>query len=173
MKPKHPVMNIELADGQQRLRISENAFIYLQSKRIHKLRFTPFADWKTRFMLYLDLALANGESFVICCRSCFDGDWPRSFKHFATGQDPRHYFHEMLQVLAKLLDGTRATVVVQSAKTLEMIYNTCGWLPQDMETLTGRYSCKPPDNICYSWFTNDDVVFAMYADQKITDQPLN
>ncbi len=124
-------------------------------------------------MIYLNLALANGESYTICCRSTFDGDVPRSFKEFVRGQDPRHYYHRMLQALAKLLDGMRATVVVQSAKMLKMIYNTCGWFPLNGEAMTGRSRFEPPDQICYSWITNYELAFAMYVDQFITNQLLN
>ncbi len=74
---------------------------------------------------------------MICCHTCFDGDMPKSFKDFAMGKDPCHYFHEMPSALAKLLDGTRATVVMQGANLAEMIYNTCGWLPLDGEAMTG------------------------------------
>ncbi len=38
--------------------------------------------------------------------------------------------------LTKLLDGTRATVVMQGAKMAEMIYNTTGWLLFDGEAMT-------------------------------------
>ncbi len=117
MKPKHLAMNIELAEGQMQSEISENAFIYLQDRQIIKLKFTPFVDWKTQFMLYLCLALETGESFMICCHTCFDGNLPKSFKNFATGKDPRHYYHRMPGALAKLLNGTRAMVVMQGAKT--------------------------------------------------------
>ncbi len=79
----------------------------------------------------------------------------------------------MPQALAKLLDGTRVTVVVQSAKTLRMIYNTCEWIPSDAEAMTGRYGFEPTDQICYSWITNDELAFATYVDQLITEQPLN
>ncbi len=88
-------------------------------------------------MLYLCLALETGESFVICCCTCFDEELPKSFKSFATGKDPHHYYHKMPGALAKLLDGMRATVVMQGAKTAEMIYNTTGWLELDGEAMAG------------------------------------
>ncbi len=86
-------MNVQLAKGQTQPEIPENAYIYLACRRLYELKFLPFADWKTRFMLYLNLALANGESFTICCRSTFDGDVLKLFKDFVRGQDPRHYYH--------------------------------------------------------------------------------
>ncbi len=110
-------MNIPLAEGQTRPTIPENAFLYLSPKRLRELKLLPFADFQTEFMLYLNIALENGESFTICCRSTFDGDAPASYKDFVEGRDPRHYYLRMPTKLAKLLDGTRATVVVQSAKT--------------------------------------------------------
>ncbi len=173
VKPKHPAMNIKLAEGQMRPEIPENAFIYLQDWRIIELKFVPFADWKTWFMLYLCLALETGESFVICCRACFDENLPKSFKDYATRKNPVHYDHRMPSVLAKLLDGTRATVVMQGAKTVEMIYNTTGWLPLDGEAMTGRYRFEPKDHTCFSWFTNDELVFTTFVDQLITKQLLN
>ncbi len=97
----------------------------------------PFADWKKRFMLYLNLALEMGESFQICMHMCFDENLPKSFKDFAKGKDPAHYYHRMPGALAKLLDGTRAMVVMEGAKTAEMIYYTTGWLPLDGEAMTG------------------------------------
>ncbi|MCP4606308.1 MAG: hypothetical protein GY847_38325, partial [Proteobacteria bacterium] len=143
MKPKHPAMNIQLAEGQQRPTIPNNAFIYLTRRRLYKLKFLPFADFQTQFMLYLNLALVNGESWNICCHSTFDGEAPESYKKFVKGQYPRHYYHRMPQALAKLLDGMRATVVVQSAKTLRMMYNTSGWVPANAEAMTGRYGFEP------------------------------
>ncbi len=89
------------------------------------------------------------------------------------GKDPRHYYHKMPSALAKLIDGTRAMVVMQGAKTAEMIYNTTGWLPLDGKAMTGQYRCEPKDYTCFSWFTNDKLVFAMYINQLITEQPLN
>ncbi len=62
VKPKHLAVNVQLAEGQKRPEISENAYIYLQDRQIHELKFVLFADWKTQFMLYLNLALVNGES---------------------------------------------------------------------------------------------------------------
>ncbi len=137
MKLKHPTMNVELAERQTRPEIPENAFIYLQDQRIIELKLVPFADWKTRFMIYFCLALETGESFMICCCTCFDENLPKSFKDYAMGQNPIHYYHQMPDALAKLLDGMRATVVIQGAKTAEMIYNTCGWMPLDGEATTG------------------------------------
>ncbi|MCP4600187.1 MAG: hypothetical protein GY847_06570, partial [Proteobacteria bacterium] len=139
VKPKHPAMNVQLGEGQRRPTILENAFIYLDSRWQYELNLLPFAGFQTEFMLYLNLAIANGESFNICCRTTFEGSVPMSYKDFVKGQDPRHYYHRMMLKLAKLLDGTRATVVVQSAKTLRMMYNTCGWFPKDAEDKTGRY----------------------------------
>ncbi len=83
------------------------------------------------------------------------------------------YYHRMPQKLAKLLDGTRAMVVVQNAKMLRMIYNTCGWVPVNAEDKTGRYGFEPPDHVCYSWFKNDELAFVTYIDQLVTEQPLN
>ncbi len=88
-------------------------------------------------MLFLNIALENGESWTVCCRSTFDGEMPESYKDYARGQDPQHYYLRMPPKLAKLLDGTRATVVVQSAKTFRMIYNTCGMFPMNGESMTG------------------------------------
>ncbi len=61
----------------------------------------------------------------------------RSFKDFAKGKYPAHYYHSMPGALAKLLDGTRVMVVMEGAKTAQMIYNTTGWLPVDGEAMTG------------------------------------
>ncbi len=88
-------------------------------------------------ILYLNLALETGESFQICVRTYFNENLPKSFKDFAKGKDPAHYYHRMLGALAKLLDGTRAMVVMEGAKTDKMIYNTTGWLPVDGEAMTG------------------------------------
>ncbi len=110
---------------------------------------------------------------MICCRMCFDEELPKSFNSFATRKDPCHYLHKMPSALTKLLDGTRAMVVMQGAKTAEMIYNTTGWLPLDGEAMTSRYGCELKDHTCFSWFTNDELVFVMYVDQLITEQPLN
>ncbi len=137
MKPKHPAMNVQLGEGQRRPRISENAFIYLDSQRQYELKLLPFADFQTEFMLCLNLAIPNGESFNICCRMTFEGSAPTSYKDFVKGQDPRHYYHRMPMALAKLLDGTRAMVVVQNAKTLRMMYNTSGWTLSNAEAMTG------------------------------------
>ncbi len=84
----------------------------------------------------VDIALENGESWNICCRSTFEGDAPDSYKDYAKGTDPRHYYLRMPTKLAKLLDGMRATIVVQSAKTLRMIYNTCGMFAMNGESMT-------------------------------------
>ncbi len=78
----------------------------------------------------------------------------------------------MPTALAKLLDGTRAMVVIQGAKTVEMIYNTSGWMPLDGKATTGQYRFEPKDHTCFSWFTNDELIFATYIDQQITEQPL-
>ncbi len=75
--------------------------------------------------------------------------------------------------LARLLDGTRATVVVQSAKTFRMIYNTCGMFPMNGESMTRRYGFEPEDHICYSWIMNDELAFAMFVDQFVLDQLIN
>ncbi len=90
MKLKHPAMNIELVRSQTWPEISANAFMYLQDWRIIELRLVPFADWKKRFMLYLNLALKMGESFSICACTCFDEKLPKSFKEYAKGNDPAH-----------------------------------------------------------------------------------
>ncbi len=100
MKSKHPVMNIKLVEGQAQLTITNNAFMYLQDRRIIKLKLIPFADWKTRFVLYLNLALKTGESYMMCMRSCFDEKMPKSVKDYARGQDPTHYYHQMPNALA-------------------------------------------------------------------------
>ncbi len=57
VKLKHPAMNIELVRSQKRQAISANAFTYLQDQQIIELKLVPFADWKTRFALYLNLAI--------------------------------------------------------------------------------------------------------------------
>ncbi len=128
----------------------------------------PFADWKTWFMLYLILALEMGESFQICACTCFNEKLPKSFKDYAKGKEPVHYYHRMPSALAKLLDGMRAMVVMEGAKTAEMIYNTTGWLLLDGEAMTGRYRFEPIGHTCFSWFMNDELIFPMYFDQLIT-----
>ncbi len=143
-------MNIKLAEGQTRPEISNNVFIYLQDRWIAELKLVPFTDWKTRFMLYLDIALKMGGSFQICVRSCFDEKLPKSFKDYAKGHDPAHYYHKMPNALAKLLDGTRAMVVMEGAKTAEMIYNTTGWLPLEGEAMTSQYRFEPKGHTCFS-----------------------
>ncbi len=45
VKSKHPVMNVELGKDQVRPTISDNAFIYLQDRRINQLRLVPFVDF--------------------------------------------------------------------------------------------------------------------------------
>ncbi len=88
-------------------------------------------------MLYLNLALETGESYSICMHTCFDEKLLKSFKEYTKGHDPAHYYHKMPSALVRLLDGTRATVVLEGAKTAEMIYNTMGWMPLDGEAMTG------------------------------------
>ncbi len=102
-----------------------------------ELKLALFADWKTQFMIYLNLALKTGESYMICTCTCFDEKLPQSLKEYAKGQDPAHYYHKMLSALVRLLDGMRAMVVLEGAKTAEMIYNTTGWKPLDGEAMTG------------------------------------
>ncbi len=75
-------------------------FIYLQDWQIKELKLVPFADWKMRFMLYLNLAVETVESYMICMRSCFDEKLPKSIKDYARGQDPTHYYHQMPNNLA-------------------------------------------------------------------------
>ncbi|MCP4605157.1 MAG: hypothetical protein GY847_32330, partial [Proteobacteria bacterium] len=164
---------IPLDRGQTRPAILENAFIYLSTRHLRELKLLPFADFQTEFMLYLNIALENGESWNICCHSTFEGDVPDSYKEYAKGTDPRHYYLRMPTKLAKLLDGTRVTVVVQIAKTLRMIYNMCGIFPINGESMTGRYGFEPDDHICYSWITNDELALVMYIDQFVLDQPIN
>ncbi len=137
VNPKHPVMNVQLADEQERPKISKNAFMYLQSPRITELKLAPFVDHKTKFMLFLELAAPNGESWVVGVRRTFIEKVLRSYKEYATGTDQQHYYHKMPDALAKLLDGTRATVVIQSAKTAEMMYNTCGIVFANGDHMTG------------------------------------
>ncbi len=55
----------------------------------------PFVDWKTQFMLYLNLALETGESFMICTHTCFNEKLLKSFKEYAKGKDPVHYYHKI------------------------------------------------------------------------------
>ncbi len=64
-------------------------------------------------------------------------------------------------------------VVMQGAKTAEMIYNTTGWKPLGSEAMTGRYGFELHGHTCFSWFTNDELVFTMYIDQLVTPQLLN
>ncbi len=122
----------------------------------------PWADFKTRFALYLNLVIETGESHTICMRSCNDEKLPKYFKDYARGCNPTHYYHRM-----------PASVVMQGAKTAEMIYNTTGWLPLGGACMTGHYGFKPEGQKCFSWFTNDELVFAMYVDQLVTPQLLN
>ncbi len=102
-------------------------------------------------------------------RSCFDEKLLKYFKDYARGQYPTHYYHRMLANLAGLLDGMQAMVVAESAKTAEMIYNMTGWLPLDGECMTGCYGFEPEGLKCFSWFTNDELVFATYIDQLVTN----
>ncbi len=81
----------------------------------------PWANFKMRFTLYLNLAIETGESYTICMWFCFDEKLPKYFKDYARGCDPTHYYHRMPANLARLLDGMRVTVVMQGAKTAEMI----------------------------------------------------
>ncbi len=68
-------------------------FMYLQDQWIIELKLVPFTDWKTRFTLYLNLALETGEPFSICMHTCFDEKLPKSFKEYAKGHNPAHYYH--------------------------------------------------------------------------------
>ncbi len=77
-----------------------------------------------------------GESFQICALTCFDEKLLKSFMDYMKGQDPAHYYHKMPQALVKLLDGMRATVVLEGVKMAEMIYNTSGWMSLDREAMT-------------------------------------
>ncbi len=97
----------------------------------------------------------------------------RHFKDYARGQDPTHYNHQMLANLARLLDGTRIMVMMEGAKTAEMTYNTTSWLPLGGECMTGHYRFEPDRQKCFSWFTNDELLFATYVDQQVTVKLLN
>ncbi len=55
----------------------------------------------------------------------------------------------------------------------EMIYNSTGWLPLGGECMTGCYRFELEGQKCFSWFTNDELVFATYVDQLVTVQLLN
>ncbi len=110
---------------------------------------------------------------MICMQSCFGEKLPKYFKDYARGRDPTHYYHQMPANLAQLLDGTQATVVMQGAKMAEMIYNTTGWLPLGGKCMTGQYGFEPEGQKCFSWFMNDELVFAMYIDQLVMLQLLN
>ncbi len=80
--------------------ITDNVFMYLQDRRIVELKLIPFADWKTQFALYLNLAHETGESYSVCMHSCFDEKMPKSIKDYARGHDPTHYYHQMPNALA-------------------------------------------------------------------------
>ncbi len=64
-------MNEVLPDNEKRPTEDENAFIYLNTEAIKELRLMPWADFKSRFGLYLTLGLLNGEAYVLCMRSLF------------------------------------------------------------------------------------------------------
>ncbi len=81
----------------------------------------PWADFKLRFGLYLTLGLPDGEAYVLCMRSLFNLKGVLvSFSGFAEGVDRTHYYHRMPIELVRLLDGTRAKLVFQSAKSIEI-----------------------------------------------------
>ncbi len=67
----------------------------------------------------------------------------------------------------------RATVVLEGAKMANMIYNTTGWMPLAGEAMTSQYRFELKGHTCFSWFTNDELVFAMYINQLVTLQLLN
>ncbi len=69
--------------------------------------------------------------------------------------------------------GMRATVVLQGVKMAKKIYNVSGWMPLDGEAMMGRYGFEPKGHTCFSWFTNDELVFATYVNQLVTVQLLN
>ncbi len=62
---------------------------------------------------------------------------PKSVKDYARGHDPTHYYHQMPNALAQLLDGSRVMVVMQGVKMVEMIYNCTRWMPLGGEAMTG------------------------------------
>ncbi len=98
-------MNEVLPDNEKRLIEDENAFIYLSTNAIKELHLLPWADFKSRFGLYLTLGLPNGKAYVICMRSLFnERGAPAGFLTFAKGMDRTHYYHQMPPELVRLLN---------------------------------------------------------------------
>ncbi len=54
----------------------------------------------------------------------------------------------------------------------EMIYDITGWLPLGGDCVTGA-QFELELQKCFSWFTNDELVFAMYVEQLVPLQLLN
>ncbi len=100
----------------------------------------PWADFKSKFGIYLTIALANGEIYCLCMHSLFK---ERGAPLFAEGMEQVHYYHQMPMDLVNLLNGTRAKVVFQSIKSVQMLYNMTGFLPNGADDLIWRYRHEP------------------------------
>ncbi len=166
-------MNEVLPENEERATEDENAFIYLNTEAIKELCLMPWADFKSKFGFYLNLALLNGEVYVLCMRSLFkEKGAPASFSKFAEGMDRTHYYHQMPMDLVRLLNGTQVKLVFQSAKSIEMLYNMTRFCPNGSDDLIGHYRHEPEGHTCCSWMTVDEVAVCTYLDQFMLEDPI-
>ncbi len=104
---KHPIMTGPMPDGEKRPVKDDHAFIYQQTESIKELCLMPWAVFKSKFGLYLTIALANGEIYCLCMHSLFkERGAPVSFTLFTKGMDRVHYYHQMPMDMVRLLNGT-------------------------------------------------------------------
>ncbi len=88
------------------------------------------------------------------------------------GADRTHYFCRVPDELVKLLDGTRATLVFESAKSIRMLYHMTGFRPIRSDDLIGCYGYKPAGHTTNNWVLLDKVFAGGYLDQQMDEEPV-
>ncbi len=163
----------QLPQGEKAPGEDDYAYMFLQTQHQRELWAMPWLDFKSEIGFYLILGLANGEIFVICMRSAFKGQGlPLSFSKYAEGADRTHYFHRMPDELAKLLDGTRFTLVFESARSMRMLYHTTGFCPIRSDDLIGRYGYEPAGHTTNNWVLADEIFTGGFLDQFMDEEPV-
>ncbi len=79
--------------------------------------------------------------------------------------DRMHYYHQMPAELVRIRDGMQATVVFQSHKSMEMLYNMTGFHPDGSDDIIRCYRHEPVGHICYHWLSLDEIATGCYLDQ--------
>ncbi len=67
---------------------------------------------------------------------------------------------------------TRARVVFQSMKSMQMLYNTTGFYPNGADYLIGCYEHEPEGHVCYNWMLVDKIGIGCYLNQFMLEDPV-